>query len=240
MRTPRYLPGVRNGVVAKRQSRSKNPSSSKSFGVRGGISRQRQNSRRFSSHAGDRRRSEGRGARVMWLMILIGVGLAAGFVFALRSQFNAYRIAQAEEQLKVKLDEYTRRQKFLELDKQRALSASGSERAGQWNGLEHLKLDKEAAQRDASVQRVVAARPIRSTQVDQHNRLGDRLAAEERNGSRSVKQPVRTASQAKAAKLVKAVKTGKPTRVMNVVKLNAAKRESATNKARANGAKARK
>ena len=28
-------------------------------------------------------------------MILIGVALAAGFVFALRSQINAYRIAQA-------------------------------------------------------------------------------------------------------------------------------------------------
>ena len=66
----------------------------------------------------------------MWVMILIGVALAAGFVFALRSQINAYRIAQAEEQLKVKLDEYTSQQKFLARDQQRALSAGEVERAG--------------------------------------------------------------------------------------------------------------
>jgi hypothetical protein len=176
----------------------------------------------------------------MWLMILIGMGLAAGFVFALRSQFNAYRIAQAEEQLKVKLDEYTRRQKFLALEQQGALSASESDRVGKWNGLEHLKLDKESAQHDASVQRVVAARPVRAIHADQNNRLGDRLATEERNGSRSIKQPVRTASQTKAAKHMKVVKTGKPARVVNVVKLNAAKRENATNKAKANAVKTRK
>src|SRR5689334_10063059 len=115
MRTPRYLPGVRNGVVAKRQGRSKNPSTSKALGMGRNISGQRRNSRRFSNHEANssgRRRSEGRGAKVMWLMILIGMGLAAGFVFALRSQINAYRIAQAEEQLKSQLDEYTRQQKF--------------------------------------------------------------------------------------------------------------------------------
>jgi hypothetical protein len=247
MRTPRYLPGVRNGVVAKRQGRSKNPSTSKSFsggGVGARNTRQRRNSRRFSIYSRDRRQNEGRGARVMWLMILTGMALATGFVFALRSQFNAYRIAQAEEQLKVKLDEYSRRQKYLELDKQRALSASESDRAARWNGLENLKLDREDAQSGSSVQRVVSARPIKASQADQSNRLGnrlgDRLTAESRNGSRSTRGPVRAGSQSKAAKLVKGVNIGKAAKVMNVVKLNAAKREGATNKARANAVKSRK
>jgi hypothetical protein len=237
MRTPRYLPGVRNGVVAKRQGRSKNPSTSKSFsggGVGARNTRQRRNSRRFSIYSRDRRQNEGRGARVMWLMILTGMALATGFVFALRSQFNAYRIAQAEEQLKVKLDEYSRR----------PLSASESDRAARWNGLENLKLDREDAQSGSSVQRVVSARPIKASQADQSNRLGnrlgDRLTAESRNGSRSTRGPVRAGSQSKAAKLVKGVNIGKAAKVMNVVKLNAAKREGATNKARANAVKSRK
>jgi hypothetical protein len=176
----------------------------------------------------------------MWLMILTGMALAAGFVFALRSQFNAYRIAQAEEQLKVKLDEYTRRRQFLTLDQQRAQSAGEIDRAGRWNGLEPLKLGRDATRNDASVQRVVSARPVRASQADQNNRLGDRRAAESRNGSRSIRQSVRTGPQAKAAKIVKGVKAGKPAKVVNVVKLNAAKRDGATNKARANGVKTRK
>jgi hypothetical protein len=149
----------------------------------------------------------------MWLMILTGVALAAGFVFALRSQINAYRIAQAEEQLKSKLDEYTRQQKFLALDGQRAMNAGDSDRAGRWNGLEHLKLDKETARRDVSVQKVVSASPVKAPQADQNDRVS-----------------VRRISQPKAAKLVKSVKTGKTAKVVNVVKLNAANKAKANRK----------
>jgi hypothetical protein len=172
----------------------------------------------------------------MWLMILIGMALAAGFVFALRSQINAYKIAQAEEQLKMKLDDYARRQKFLTLDQQRALSASESERAGRWNGLDQIRLDRESARGAASVQRTVFVPPVRAPQVDQNNRL----TLDVRDGYRSIKRPVGSGSQAKAPKLVKTVKTGRAAKVVNVVKLNAAKRESAANKARANTAKTRK
>jgi hypothetical protein len=228
MRTPRYLPGVRNGVVAKRQGRSKNPSTSKALGMGRNISGQRRNSRRFSNHEANssgRRRSEGRGAKVMWLMILIGMGLAAGFVFALRSQINAYRIAQAEEQLKSQLDEYTRQQKFLAVDQQRAMNAGDSDRAGRWNGLEHLKLDREAIRHDASAQRIVSATVVRSPEADQNNRVDVRPVMEDRNGPRAIKT-----SQAKAAKLVKSVKTGKNARVVSVVKLNSANKAKANRK----------
>src|SRR5262245_24831296 len=232
MRTPRYLPGVRNGAVAKRQARSKNPATSSkalgAFSVGEGIRRPRPNSRRVSNRAGDRRRSEGRGSRVMWVMILTGVALAAGFVFALRSQINAYRIAQAEEQLKTKLDEYAGQQKFLTLDQQRALSAGESDRTGRRSGLDHLKLDREAAQRNALVQRVVSqVPPVRAPQADQR----DRLAV---NDHRPIMRP------GPQAKIVKGVKTGNAAKIVKVVKLNAAKRESAAKKAKANVVKARK
>jgi hypothetical protein len=245
MRTPRYLPGVRNGAVAKRQARSKNPAKSSralgAFSIGAGTPRSRQNSRRISSRAFDRRRSEGRGARVMWMMILIGVALAAGFVFALRSQINAYRIAQAEELLKTKLDEYASQHEFLARDQQRALSADEVERAGRRNGLNHLKLDKEADQDNASVRQVVSRVPSPSLRAGQSDRpainaphWAPHLAPSLAPGSN---KPVRPVSQ---AKVVRGVKTGKAAKVVKVVKLNAVKRESAATKARANVVKTKK
>jgi len=77
------------------------------------------------------------------MMILVGAALSAVFIFALRSQINTLKISQAEEQLKVKLDEYASRQKYLELDQQRALNAGESDRAARRNGLDQLKLDRE-------------------------------------------------------------------------------------------------
>ena len=231
MSTPRYLPRVRNGAIAKRQARSKNPAKSSkalgAFSVGAGVPRSRQNSRWIPSRAVDRRRREGRGARVMWMMILIGVALAAGFVFALRSQINTYRIAQAEEQLKVKLDEYSSQQKFLARDQQRALSADEVERAGKRNGLDHLKLDREEDRRNASAGQVVSALP--SPRAGQGVRQVN-------NAPLSIR-PGRPALQ---AKVVGGVKTGKAAKVVKVVKVNAVKRESAANKARANVVKTRK
>jgi hypothetical protein len=171
----------------------------------------------------------------MWLMILIGMILTSGFVFALRSQINAYKIAQAEEQLKMKLDEYTSQQKFLTLDQQRALSAGESERMARRNGLDHLKLDREAAQSNASAQRLVyqVRSPVSAPQADQR----DRLAINGQNGARSIKRPVKPGSQ---ARVVKAVRTGKTAKVVKVVKLNAVKSSGAANKARANVVRTRK
>ena len=242
MRTPRYLPKVRNGVVAKRQTRSKNPVTSMVFSVGAGIPRPRPNSRRVSRRTGSRagvgRWGEVRGARVIWLMILIGMALTAGFVFALRSQINAYRIAQAEEQLKMKLDEYASQQKFLTLDQQRALSAGESERAGRRNGLVHLELDKEAAQDNASVRGLVSQveSPVRAPRADQ--RVG--LAGTRQSGPPSIKRSFKPGFQMKAPRVVKTVKTGKAAKVVKVVKLNATKPDGAANKARVNVVRTRK
>jgi len=177
----------------------------------------------------------------MWLMILIGVALAAGFVFALRSQINAYRIAQAEEQLKMKLDEYSSQQEFLKLDQGRALSAGESERAARWNGLGNLRLDRVNQDRSERLKsepprgrKLVSVPPVKAPQANQNDHLGER---DGRNGVRSIDRPVeqsiRSNSQAKAVKIVKAVKTGKPAKVVKVVKLNSAPRESAANRAKA-------
>src|SRR5262245_37381923 len=218
MRTPRHLPGVRNGAVAKRQTRSKNPAKSSRalgmFSIGAGTPRSRQNLRRLSSRASDRRRSEGRGARVMWMMILIGVALAAVFVFALRSQINAYRIAQAEEQLKTKLDEYSSQQEFLTLDQQRALSAGEVERAARRNGLDYLKLDREAGQYNASVRPVVSSVPSPSLRTGQSDRPAINAPSLAPSLATGSNKPVRPVSQ---AKVVRGVKNGKEVKVLRVV-----------------------
>jgi len=162
----------------------------------------------------------------MWMMILIGVALAAGFVFALRSQINAYRIAQAEEQLKTQLDGYASQRNFLTLDQQCALSAGESERAGKRNGLDHLKLDRDArSERSSSGQWVIShVPPVRAQRADQSGRPAVNAP---RWAPRSIKRP---GSQTKVVKVVKVVKTGKASKVVKVVNLTATNREGATNR----------
>jgi hypothetical protein len=100
----------------------------------------------------------------MWMMILIGTALSAVFIFALRSQINTHKIAQAEERLKTKLDEYASQQKFLALDQQRALNTDESDRAGRRGGLDQLRLDR-AAQPGAIVNQVPS--PLKAPQTGQ-------------------------------------------------------------------------
>jgi hypothetical protein len=173
----------------------------------------------------------------MWMMILTGVALAAGFVFALRSQINAYRIAQAEELLKAKLDEYASQQEFLARDQQRALSAGEVERAGRRNGLNYLKLDKEADQHDASVRQIVSRVPSPSLRAGQSDRPAINAPRSAPSFAPGSNKPVRPVSQ---AKVVRGVKTGKAAKVVKVVKLSAAPRESAGAKTRATVVKTRK
>src|SRR5215470_4852504 len=166
MRRQRYQPGIQNGPVAKRRTGAKNSATSKAFAATRPSSRRHSNraSNRLSNRAGRRRQGEGRGASVMWGMILIGAALSAVFIFALRSQINTHKIAQAEERLKMKLDEYAGQQKFLELDQQRALNTDESDRAGRRKGLDQLKLDQAGP--PAAVANQLPA-PLRAPQVGQ-------------------------------------------------------------------------
>jgi hypothetical protein len=144
----------------------------------------------------------------MWMMILTGAALSAVFIFALRSQINTHKIAQAEEQLKIKLDEYASRQKFLALDQQRALNISESDRAGRRNGLDQLKLDRESSPPSVIVNQVPS--PVQTPQISQ-----------------------KAAKVAKVVKVVKVVKsnTAKSSRA-RVVKAPVVKVKKQTNKQR--------
>jgi len=100
----------------------------------------------------------------MWMMILVGAAISAVFIFALRSQINTHKIAQAEEGLKLKLDEYASQQKFLAIDQQRALNTTESDLVGRRNGLDQLKLDR--ADRPSVIVNQVPS-PLKSPQAGQ-------------------------------------------------------------------------
>jgi hypothetical protein len=68
-------------------------------------------------------------------LVFIGALVAAGFVFALRSQINARQLGQAELRLRNELDDIANRQRYEVLEQQRALSLSESDRAAQHAGL---------------------------------------------------------------------------------------------------------
>lgn len=214
MRAQNYRPEIRNGSVAKRQTRSKVSAVSKAFGVSKSSSRSSTRASRSQRAARYRRHGSERGSRIMWTMIFIGTVLAAGFVLALRSQINAYQLGQAEEQLKAKLDEYAGQQRYLMLDQQRARSTGESDRAGKQAGLDQLRLNQPDALRSSSVQKPPTAQkasmpaaqkaqaqkisaqkvsvqkasmPVRSNQADQRNQSAKtkRDGGNQRHASRS-------------------------------------------------------
>jgi hypothetical protein len=242
MRTKRYLPRIQNGSVVKRQTRSKNPATSRAFSAQKSVVQTRSRVRPNQIGAGSN--AEGGGSRVMWLMLMVGIGLSAVFVFALRSQINAYQLGRAEEQLREKLDQYAAQQKFLTLDQQRALNTSESDRAGRAGGLNQLKLDQQSAMHAPSVGKAVHQNsdPVRqdpepvgqNSDSDKQSQAGQKGNHQE--VPRSIKQPSKP-SQNGPSQNVKAAGTAKAVKVMKVVKImkpNAAK----SSFPRAGGAKA--
>jgi hypothetical protein len=262
MRTKRYLPKIQNGAVARRQVRSKNPATARAFGKLGARkSAAPSRSRGAANRAGARHDGEGRGSKVMWTMILIGVTLAAVFVFALRSQINAYRLAQAEEQLRQKLDQYSAQQKFLTLDQQRAMNTSESDRAGREGGLNQLKLDTQSSLRGASIQKAVhqLSEPAKASQASQEDetpvsaRSVQAPAAQpvRQSGKPSGRQPGKPSGKAgqnamgaKAAKAQKGAASAKLAKSnaakSNIAKAGAAKAGKASSQAKAAAAKTKK
>ncbi|GEM_PF-1587695 len=148
MRVQQQHPRVQNGPVAKRQIRSKASAVSKAFGAakspnRGSRSSSNRGSSRRSNRAGSHHQDRAqRGSKIMWMMVITGTFLAAGFIFALRSHINTYKLGQAEEELRARLDEYADHQRYLMVDQQRALSATESDRVSKQAGLSQLKLNQ--------------------------------------------------------------------------------------------------
>jgi hypothetical protein len=140
MRAQTYRPRVQNGTITKRPKRKVSSQAA-----------ERRASPRRSPQRGRRSHKRGRheGSNLFMSLVLIGALVAAGFVFALRSQINARQLGQAELRLRNELDDIANRQRYEVLEQQRAMSLSESDRAAQQAGLIQPSFNQTKAQTKA-------------------------------------------------------------------------------------------
>lgn len=134
MKVQTYRPRIQNGHIAKRRGRAVAPKVK--------VSDRSSPSRRSSSPRRRGSKDRQRGSNILWILMFIGAFVAAGFIFALRSQINVHQLGQAEAQLKAELDEMANRQRYEVLEQQRALSPRESDRAAKQAGLIQPRLNQ--------------------------------------------------------------------------------------------------
>ncbi len=150
MRAQNYRPKVHPGVIARGRSTSSTASSS-------GAPHRSRNAVRATRRKSEKR---GQGARVIWLLMIIGGLIAVGFVLAQRSQINAHQFRQAEEKVKTQLDELANQQRFLALQKERAINTQESDRIAKQSGLIQPRMSKgNQAVAAAATAKPVTAKP---------------------------------------------------------------------------------
>lgn len=98
---------------------------------------------RTSHRRGDGDSTREPGSRVLWLMLLVGALLTAGFVLGLRSQINAHQIGEAEQKLRTQLDRFSNEQRSLEIEQKRVTSPIASEQVVQNADLTSIKFDQK-------------------------------------------------------------------------------------------------
>jgi hypothetical protein len=152
MRAQTYRPRVQNGTITKRSKRTVSSKAS-----------ERRASARRAPNRGRRsyKRSRREGSNLFMTLVFIGALVAAGFVFALRSQINARQLGQAEMRLRSELDDIANRQRYEVLDQQRAMSLRESDRAAQQAGLiqpRFNRLNQPKAQTKDRANRVAVSR----------------------------------------------------------------------------------
>jgi hypothetical protein len=147
MKAQHIRPKVQNGSVARRAPRGESTAARPT--VRRAV---RSTARKAASAARPAPPSRRRvgvetprepDSKVFWMIVFLGVMLTAGFLFGVRSQINTLQLNQAEEKLRDQIDRYTAEQKFLALDRQRALSPSSREMAVKESGLAPMKFDAQ-------------------------------------------------------------------------------------------------
>jgi hypothetical protein len=173
MRAQTYRPRIQNGPITKR---SKRTASSKASERRAPARRAPNRGRRSY------KRRQHEGSNLFLTLIFIGAFVAAGFVFALRSQISARQLGQAETKLKSELDDIANRQRYVVLEQQRAMSLNESDRAAQQAGLIQPRFNQPKAGTDqVAISRNAAPRGSKarkeSYKQERYNqRQSDRLA----------------------------------------------------------------
>jgi hypothetical protein len=174
MRARTYRPRIQNGTVTKR----KRSVDSKASGRRG-ASRHSSNTSQASRQGGRRRKNrKEEGSNLFLTLVMVGALVAAGFVFALRSQINAREFGQAEQRLRNELDEIADQQRYEVLEQQRTMSLPESDRAAQQAGLIQPRLNQAKAPDVPPSQAVLptSSRSSKTRKESNNSRQTDRLA----------------------------------------------------------------
>jgi uncharacterized protein HemX len=168
MRAQTYRPRVQNGPITKRAKRTVSSKTSE----RGASARRKPDRGRPS-----RKRSRQEGSNLFMSLVLVGALVAAGFVFALRSQISARQLGQAETRLRSELDDIANRQRYEVLEQQRAMSLTESSRAAKEAGLIQPSFNQPKARTNqVAVSRNNAPRGSKPRKESYNQRQSDRLA----------------------------------------------------------------
>ncbi len=193
----------------KTQAKTRSGSSGKRRGLpSGGASRQPSRARRRKSEKSNK------GARVIWAMMIVGGVIGAIFIFAQRSQINTMYLKRTEESLKSEIDTLASQQRYLNFQKEKALSTQEAGKVASEFGLVQPGVGRTVAQRTEPETKPVsetkvAAKPaaVKATKV-------------------AAKLPVPAKQSGKSAKNSKVVATGKASKAVKPVQANNAKKDS--------------
>lgn len=173
MTTRTHQINTQSGTAKTRSgSRSKTRTASAASGVR-------------QSSRGKRRKSEksNKGARVLFMMVVIGGVIGAIFILAQKLQVNTLHLKRAEEGLKSEIDTYASQQRYLIYQREKALSTQEAQRAASEFGLVQPGVGRTvAAQTEPetkSAAKPVAAKSVakQSVQLKQSGKLAKNAKA---------------------------------------------------------------
>jgi len=198
MRTQNHTTRTYNTPVAKRRTASAVSSGSS-------LTKRPRSASRNSKRKSDHRKY---GSRVIGLLMILGGMIAGGFVLAQRSQINAHQLKRVEEMLKSEMDTLSSQQRYLLIQKDRALSTQESDRAAKESGLVQIRLDRANAQQ-AKIQPEPRAesKPAAKPATQSSKLSGKKLISQP--PARSARPSGKPAQSSKTAK-VKSAQAGKP------------------------------
>lgn len=152
---------------------------------------------------GRRRKSEksNKSARVIWAMIIIGGAIGAIFIFAQRSQINTLYLKRTEESLKSEIDTLASQQRYLNFQKEKALSTQESDKAATEFNLKQPGVGRAVAER---IEPGIKA-------------VSETKAADKVKGVKTKVEPKPPASAKQLAKVTKSAKVVAPGKVSKTV-----------------------
>ncbi len=174
MSTRAYQAKTKSGQSVIRSTSRRKPRTASSGG-----SRQSSGSRRRKSETGNK------SARAIWMMVAVGGLIGAIFILAQKLQLSTLHLKRAEEGLKSEFDTLASQQRYLNFQKDKALSTQESQKAASEHNLVQPDVGRSVARPTAQEAKPAVVKAV-------------------------VKQPVAAKQPGKIAKTVKVMPAGKP------------------------------